>query len=687
MEKIGKVIIDDAHYPGEDKYCDGEIEDRLLKIVMETDPEDYDRVIEKEANWPVLYHLSEIRENVVRFLPSGKNLKVLEIGSGCGAITGALSEMYGSVTCVDLSRKRSLINAYRHIERDNINIKLGNFTDIEPELDEDFDYIFLIGVFEYARGYVSTDDPYVDFLNLIKKHVKKDGRIVIAIENQYGLKYFAGCREDHAALYFEGIENYRKGGVARTFGKKGLSEIFNACGLTQFTFYYPYPDYKLPTVIYSDKYLPRVGELISNLRNFDNERLSLFDEKEAFDGIIEGGLFDTFANSYIAVIGTEPLCIYTKFSNDRRKEYRIATSIYEGTENEEVIRVVKKSAVSGEAEGHIASLEEKYKLLSEKYRGFDVRINRLRMEGEDAVCLSYINGHSLEEELDRFVEKGDTEGFNEKLSRFNELCSYNEKAEVSDFDLIFSNIMVDDESGEWTIIDYEWTYMIARSGSDTMKRALFVYMTGPERRRRFLFDNEIAAKYGVFEEDIKSYENTEHEFQHMVTSDRLSLYELYDRFGKAVRKVPVEITDKEIVKNPEKRFLQLYIDNGEGFSEETSVIYDNVFTENSGIKYAGFIHGDIKAFRLDPCCNCCILRDLTIRVNGVFVPVSLAETNGVILPGGIAFGTDDPGITFDMKTLKKKFKMMKISDEIKIEFECKIQYLSYEEASAFRKEQ
>lgn len=37
---------------------------------------------------------------------------------------------------------------------------------------------------------------------MIKKHLAPGGRIVIAIENKYGLKYFAGCKEDHLGTYF-----------------------------------------------------------------------------------------------------------------------------------------------------------------------------------------------------------------------------------------------------------------------------------------------------------------------------------------------------------------------------------------------------------------------------------------------------------------------------------------------------
>ena len=88
--------------------------------------------------------------SVILYFSSASHTFVLEVGSGCGAITGALSRKAGSVTCVDLSKKRSLINAYRHSESENVTIHIGNFTDVEPDLPADYDYICLIGVFEYG---------------------------------------------------------------------------------------------------------------------------------------------------------------------------------------------------------------------------------------------------------------------------------------------------------------------------------------------------------------------------------------------------------------------------------------------------------------------------------------------------------------------------------------------------------
>ena len=130
-EQIGKVILDKTLYPGRDLYCDGVVEDELLAIARDHQPEEFDRIIEQRAEWPLLYHLSSKRANIVEWLPVESGAKVLEVGSGCGAITGTLAEMAGSVTCIDLSAKRSAINAYRNRDKENILIHVGNFKDIE----------------------------------------------------------------------------------------------------------------------------------------------------------------------------------------------------------------------------------------------------------------------------------------------------------------------------------------------------------------------------------------------------------------------------------------------------------------------------------------------------------------------------------------------------------------------------
>lgn len=305
QEKIGNITLDYEFYPGEDLYCDGAIENTLLDIVKKHEKHEYSEIIKNSASWPILYHLSELRGNIVKWIPMDKNAKVLEVGSGCGAITGTLAEKAGSVTCVDLSKKRSYINAYRNKDRDNVFIHVGNFKDIEPTLENDYDYVMLIGVFEYGQAYIGGEQPYEEFMRILLRHLKPGGRLIIAIENKFGLKYWAGCREDHLATFFSGLEGYKEGGVVRTFTRTGLEKIMKNAGVSDYHFYYPYPDYKFMHTLYSDRSLPEKGELNLNQRNYDRDRLQLFDEEAVFDSILEDNEFALFSNSYLVVVGND----------------------------------------------------------------------------------------------------------------------------------------------------------------------------------------------------------------------------------------------------------------------------------------------------------------------------------------------------------------------------------------------
>ena len=297
IEYIGKVKLNYRFYSGKDEYSDGPVEDELLQIVRETPPEEFDRVIRERKSWPILYHLSKSRENIIRSVSVGENEQILEIGAGCGAVTGELANK-APVTCIDLSKKRSLINAYRNRDKENIEILVGNFADIEKELPQ-YDVITLIGVLEYAALYIQSDNADAEFLRLIRKHLKKNGRIYIAIENRFGLKYWAGCQEDHLGGFFRGIEGYEKGQGVHTYGRSELEKLICDSGYKDCFFYYPYPDYKFPSVIYSDEYLPHKGELMNNNMNFDRDKVFLFEESKVYDSIIDEKEYPFFANSFL----------------------------------------------------------------------------------------------------------------------------------------------------------------------------------------------------------------------------------------------------------------------------------------------------------------------------------------------------------------------------------------------------
>ncbi|HIT90173.1 MAG TPA: class I SAM-dependent methyltransferase [Candidatus Merdenecus merdavium] len=302
VEKIGNVKLNYEFYKGTDHYSDGDIEDELLKYVEES--EDVLKILKNDNRWPILYHLSPVRQNILDWYPIGKDSQVLEIGAGCGAITGVLCKKAKNVTCIDLSKRRSLINANRNKRYDNLEIMVGNFNDII--LEEKYDYITLIGVLEYAAYYTDSERPFVTFLENIKKMLKPGGKVLIAIENKFGLKYWGGAREDHTSVYFDGLEGYHHtGSKVRTFSKTQLTQILHQAGFFSNEFYYPYPDYKFPQQIFSNEYLPKHEDIIISMGSYDKDRLRLFDENLVFGEIIEEEMFDFFTNSFFVEAGMD----------------------------------------------------------------------------------------------------------------------------------------------------------------------------------------------------------------------------------------------------------------------------------------------------------------------------------------------------------------------------------------------
>ncbi len=229
-------------------YSDGdEVENRIFNVVQEaTDrslfsPELASAIID----WPSAYHLSPIRANILRpFEPIFAGKWILEIGAGCGILTRYLAELGCRVIAVEASRRRAKILRARTADLDNVAVVCDNINTFTCSLI--FDVVLSIGVLEYSRIYSENE---LVFIEKARSLLKKTGILLIAIENQLGLKYFCGAREDHLGQKFVGInDRYDRSGVV-TFGRRHLATLLDSAGFTHKEWYIPCPDYKLPATI------------------------------------------------------------------------------------------------------------------------------------------------------------------------------------------------------------------------------------------------------------------------------------------------------------------------------------------------------------------------------------------------------------------------------------------------------
>jgi SAM-dependent methyltransferase len=173
-ERLGLFVHEDGP---EIDYADSS-EDYLVNLFLSTSyissyPVEMQQHI---TDWPTRYHLSHMRTNL---LESVKELfspgsKVLELGTGMGALTLWLCDHFKHVDAVEGSLRRAQALRARAKDRKNLRVFVGDISDIN--FTEKYDLITLVGVLEYLPFY-SQGDPRtvcIDFFNRLIGCLNKD---------------------------------------------------------------------------------------------------------------------------------------------------------------------------------------------------------------------------------------------------------------------------------------------------------------------------------------------------------------------------------------------------------------------------------------------------------------------------------------------------------------------------------
>ncbi len=326
-------------------YTDGVHSEKYLQNVLLNANDLSSNSYELESyiiDWNSEYHLSRKRSQLLKGINFDKNKNVLEVGCGCGAITRFLGETFENVIAIEGSYERAKIAKLRTRDLNNVKILCNPFQDIK--FKEKFDLIFCIGVFEYSGIFVKDNDPYNYILNYFSNLLKPGGEVIIAIENQFGLRYFSYSPEDHNNIMFDGLEGYTRFADknAKTFGyneiKKMLSNYF-----LKIQFYFPYPDYKTPSILIDEDFLDNsnTSELLSTFKptRFLNWPNKLFDENFVLHELEKNQYLKYFSNSFL-IIASKNTEINSSmkesaiiFTNERIPEFQTITKIIKDRNN------------------------------------------------------------------------------------------------------------------------------------------------------------------------------------------------------------------------------------------------------------------------------------------------------------------------------------------------------------------
>jgi len=307
-------------------YSDSDEAENEILGILETAEDKSSGSLELEHkihNWPTRYHLSGLRSNIIRSLDFLKpEAKILEIGSGCGAVTRFLGENFASVDAVEGSFRRARITRKRCQDLDNIRVFSSPLQDLI--FDREYDVVMLIGVLEWAPmfypGDPHTAKPVPAMLQHAASALKENGILLLAIENKLGLKYMSGCREDHSGSLFDSLHGYPRDNTPVTFSKIELSELLEDVSLNHREFYYPFPDYKLATTILRE--VPDPGSyflhnwLTEPFEDYFGEREYFFHEGLVIRSTVKAKMLYNLANSFVVAATADPTALATAKNQD-----------------------------------------------------------------------------------------------------------------------------------------------------------------------------------------------------------------------------------------------------------------------------------------------------------------------------------------------------------------------------------
>lgn len=277
--------------------------------------------------------------------------------------------------------------------------------------DEYFDYIICIEALEKELI------PRV-FLELFHRLLKRNGMLLLGMNNRMGIRYFCGDRDIHTNRCFDSIEGYKVAYTqkeeifkGRSYSMAELRELLKDAGWNKFCFYSVFSDLKNPTLFYSEKYLPN-EDLSNRLTPFYHDPQTVFmDERMLYGDLVDNGMFHQMANAYLiecTMNGSLSDIDHVTCSMDRGKERAFFTIIHHSG-------VVEKRAAYSEGKRRLDRLAEHGRdLLTHGISVVDAKIEN------DAYVMPYVRGEAAQRYLKRLI-KTDKDRFLQEMDHFRDL--------------------------------------------------------------------------------------------------------------------------------------------------------------------------------------------------------------------------------------------------------------------------
>lgn len=334
--------------------------------------------------------------------------------------------------------------------------------------------------------------------------------------------------------------------------------------------------------------------------------------------------------------------IYSKYSNERDKRFSIRTDII----LEDGQKYVVKIPQTKEAKAHIEQILRWKEQLSPIFAKENISLNQCEQK-ENGLAFEFIQGENLEEIYDALLAKGQVDEIEKRVLEFRDcikklyqgsvFCISKEFEEVfgsvhlpeqleagriTNIDMVLSNVIINDG---WNVIDYEWTFDFLIPVNYVIYRTLYYYLYGGTHRAPLL-KKDLFQKAGISEAEMTEYARMEEQFQRYIRGTHKYLHLMYHHMGKS-NWFPNQLVDtqKEIMS---KRAIRIYLDYGNGISEEDSYVVEESLIQTESIEFQIPVTSETRLVRIDPASQKCMVRIHKFVGNGKEQYSVSYQTNG-----------------------------------------------------------
>ena len=294
----------------------------------------------------------KLEKNILQWYPMEKNLDTLQIVYIDAELVRQLCDKTRNVTIL-VQNEEEKQKILQNSKRDNLKVKVVQ--DFENYSDNEYDYVTLIGTLKTFENKIEVKAyrRLEFFLKLAKKMCKENGKIILVLDNKYGMKSWTTLKANKNIICNQ----------TYALSQKLINRLLEEQNFTEYKYYYVLPDYKATNAIFTDEYLPNLESINRNFL-YGEEEFENFNQTEAYIELLkeEKQSFKFFANSYFVEIGKsklEPNGIrFVSYTNIRREKYKIQTIIYEDR--------VEKTYANDMAKEHIQTIHKNIDIMNQK---------------------------------------------------------------------------------------------------------------------------------------------------------------------------------------------------------------------------------------------------------------------------------------------------------------------------------